>query len=835
MKVFMNTKKSIATLVSIFLHAYMCALTLSVSTLNADEKKETLAPVALNAIPDPNKNKEIAPTQTETKKVGSENNTDEILLNFQNVSLRKILDYLAEDRLVDGKKMNIIPNADLDAIKVSLISKTSFTREKAWDVLLTLLESNKYSIIKVGDTHRVLPFGSIPQEPLPILSGDINALPNNDEIIRYLYFLRNIKTDMVSDIIKTMIGDKSLTGIHKDLGMLLITAPSKNIRATMKIIEALDTGGLSESIQVLKIENHDADTIASLFNEQIIGNQQKNEKGVQLVSPQLGKKEARYFSQTTRVISDPTKNCIVLMGQLDEIEKIKFFIKKCLDVPQDSAESRLHVKDIKFISSEKIQPLLVNSILKPRGTGNDKSPLVEGFKFFDDVVINAEVPANGSDTNFGSGNRLIIACNSEDWKRLEALIDKLDKPAPQVALEIMIVDVSLQSTKRLESQTRLKKNGLLGPNVGMQAFNMTTPTTTNPLGDSLESDLIATLPAGSLGSFLTLGKTSYVDAGGNIIPGNVWSVIQAILSDANTNIISQPFLLANNRESCEIQNNETQPVQGDIDASGGRQVIRPNKLNANNIIKITPRINGTGTVDLTISVQVDNFSANPGTFGPTVNNRLLSTRTTMGTGEVLILGGLTESTQTENTYKTPLLGDIPIIGFFFKSKSKVTIKKNLYVFIRPSVIKPHIEGAPDDYTQLKLDYAKYQTLNMDSISNDADPIQRWFFKPKNTNSAQKAIDYKAGVFRPIDDFTHGKETPVSVNIARDPYYSTSESRNETKTKDSKRNKKSALKKKSQKKAVENELKPTVQINNKLHQEFEEARALWKEKGWLKAS
>jgi hypothetical protein len=183
----------------------MCALTLSTHTLSAEEQKSALPAQALNLTVTPSKNVALTQSQEEAKKPEELQNNDEILLNFQNVSLRKILDYLAEDRLVDGKKMNIIPNTDLDAIKVSLISKTSFTREKAWDILLALLESNKYSIIKVGDTHRVLPAGSIPQEPLPILSGDINALPNNDEIIRYLYFLRNIKTDMVSDIIKQMI------------------------------------------------------------------------------------------------------------------------------------------------------------------------------------------------------------------------------------------------------------------------------------------------------------------------------------------------------------------------------------------------------------------------------------------------------------------------------------------------------------------------------------------------------------------------------------------------------------------------------------------------------
>ena len=189
-------------------------------------------------------------------------------------------------------------------------------------------------------------------------------------------------------------------------------------------------------------------------------------------------------------------------------------------------------------------------------------------------------------------------------------------------------------------------------------------------------------------------------------------------------------------------------------------------------VEITPKMNLTGLVDLDINVMVDEF-INPAVGDKT--NRHLKTKASMLAGEVLVLGGLTKRTDSENTYKTPILGDIPIIGpIFFKNKTKTQVETNLYIFIRPSVIKPRFEGAADEYTQLKLDYAKYQLLKNDTFLKEKDPIQRWFFRPPNQSIKQKLSDVKNGVIRPLDDFVFAKSMPRMVNIKADSYYKVSE-------------------------------------------------------------
>ena len=213
-------------------------------------------------------------------------------------------------------------------------------------------------------------------------------------------------------------------------------------------------------------------------------------------------------------------------------------------------------------------------------------------------------------------------------------------------------------------------------------------------------------------------------------------------------------------------------------------VFKKSKEEKEAIIKVdlTPYINLTGTVDLEIDISVDEFVETTVSDMPTITNRKLTTKSSMATGEVLVLGGLVSSNLRERVNKTPILGDIPIIGNLFKSKRKEKNEQNLYIFIRPSIIKPRFEGAPDEYTQLKLDYAKYQIMKNDQYVADRDPIQRWFFKPTNQTIKQRIGDASRGILRPVDNYTYGRNRPKTVNIQEDPYFTVSESIAKTKEK-----------------------------------------------------
>jgi general secretion pathway protein D len=687
-----------------------------------------------------------------------------VFLNFEDVSLNSVVNYLAE-----RKKINLVPHKDLEALKVSLSTRKPLTLNRAWNVLLTLLEMNGFSIVQVDNLHRIVANKDNGVEPLPYYTSQITApedLPDSDLVVRYMYFFKNIKPEMAQEILKSMLdGDKSVQPI-KDLQAVIIKEKCHNIKAALRVIKELDTGGLRQSIRIVPLKEADAETVQKLFQD-ILGGGEVSDDRLKFIAAD-SPAESAYFSSTTKIIPDSSKNSLILLGTPANIDKICNFIYKYIDVPIGSADSRIHIRELRYAKAESLKPLLESIIKPPSGQGSDKSSVVGQFKFFEDVIIAAD--AAGGDENRGAGNRLIISANQSDWVRLNSFIDQLDKPAPQVAFEVLIVDISLKMDKELGSQ--LQTQGMVGAGLNRVNFNNISAATKEQQ-ETYEHDK-STIPAfkftdiiagfGTTGSYMTLGTPGVGEA------NKMWALIRSFFNTNNSHIISQPYLITNNYQECSITVGNTQRVPGPLVTEKGEAKTQQQvEKQANTEVKLTPQINYDGVVTLKLDMTINEFvGSGPG--GPDIAKRTISTKVNMAAGEVLVLGGMTKSNLELNTFKTPILGDIPILGNLFRSSVKKKDEVNLYVFIRPSVIKPSFEGAPDEYTQLKLDYAKYQMIKNDDYSKEHDPVHRWFFKPTNHSIKNTLADARNGVFRPVDNFTYGKGQPKTVDIKYDRYY-----------------------------------------------------------------
>lgn len=722
----------------------------------------------------------------------------DIYLNFDNTSILSVVNYLGEQ-----KKINVIPHKDLAGANITMSTRQGLTLERAWNVLLTLLEMNGFSIVKVGDVYRVVSNKENKFEPLPIYSSeagvDPESLPNSDLVVRYIYFFKNIKAEMAREILGKMLDQEGIL-ISADLNACIIREKCFNIKSAMKIIKELDLGGLSEQIKVMPLRFANAETVQKLF-EEILQTASQQEKVIRFAEKD-SKKEHTYFSSSTKIFADQIKNNLILLGTEKNLNKVIEFIYKYIDVPIGGAESRLHVKEVKYAKAEDLQPILVDLVKPPAGQGSDKSIVVGEYKFFEDVVIATEKAASEEGAR-GGGNRLIISCNRDDWKRLEALIAKLDKPQPQVALEIMILNIDVNQIKQLGSQHYQFFGHKLGLGINEAEFrNLSSGVNSSSSTEVKNYIQLATSDYEGKGNpaFVSLGKAATTSSDYE----NIWSMIKMIATADNSNVIAQPFLVTNNNQACRVEVTRTYRLYGELDSRKGE----PSKQKIQEVpaaisVEITPKMNLNATVDLDIKVTVDEFIDTNPTVGSKYN-RSLKTKASMLAGEVLSLGGLTKRRDVEDVYKTPILGDIPIIGsIFFKNKKKTQEESNLYIFIRPSIIKPKFEGAPDEYTQLKLDYAKYQLFKTDTFVKDRDPIQRWFFKPAQQSIKQKLSDVKNGVIRPLDDFVFGKSMPRLVDIKADSYFKVSEELAKYKER---------LRQKKEKEQVEEIITGTVTLN-----------------------
>jgi general secretion pathway protein D len=674
-----------------------------------------------------------------------------IYLNFDNAALSSVLNYL-----IDQKNLDIIPHKDLQNIKVTLVSREPMTIDQAWETVLTLMEANNFTIVTVNGVSRVVPISAAQQNSIPCYSSaqgiEPEDLPDTNAICRYIYFCKNLKTSVAQTILAPLLTDRALQ-INNVLQACIITDNCNLIKASMRVIKELDVGGIRQAVKVLDLKHTDADQLAQLFNEQLFQQQPQDNK-LRIIVADDNRREMSFFSKDTKIFTDPTHNRMIFMGMEDSINKIISFINKYLDVPLDKAQSRIHVYELKHYSADTLKDLLEKMITPPRGQGGQSGTIEGQYKFFEDVVITAE-SSDGSDTNRSAGNKLIVACNNEDWKRLSAFIEQLDKPQPQIAIEMMIVDIRTDDVKGLGAQFRLK-DGMLGDKIHGSSFMM--PSTTN--ADMIKQNLFNTTAIGENSSILSFGDAS---------SDKIWGIIRAMYSTNHTNIISQPYLVVNNNTKGIQRSTVTRRVASMQAYTAAQPVKKYENTPASITTEITPHANASGIIKLNIKIKVDEFKEASISSANTTNREIV-TQACMAAGEVLVLGGLTSSKHTTSQWAVPFLSAIPILGNLFKDTSRNSVKNNLYIFIRPTVIKPHVGLGADPYTQLKLDYAKYQVFNSDHITLNKDPIQRHFFSSARYSQKQKIKDLKTGRMPIIDDFAERRRMPNEVEMSRDPFF-----------------------------------------------------------------
>lgn len=170
-----------------------------------------------------------------------------IYLNFENASLMSVINYLGEQ-----KNINLVPNKDLEAIKVTLTTRNPLTLDRAWNVLLTLLEMNGFTLVDVDSLYRIVPNKDNGKEPLPTYSSGSGVepenLPDSDLVVRYVYFFQNMRAETAQNILGKMLNEGNVI-INRDLNIALIKDQSLNIKAAMKIVKELDLGGYEKLLK----------------------------------------------------------------------------------------------------------------------------------------------------------------------------------------------------------------------------------------------------------------------------------------------------------------------------------------------------------------------------------------------------------------------------------------------------------------------------------------------------------------------------------------------------------------------------------------------------------
>ncbi len=690
--------------------------------------------------------------------------------NYQDVPLTDIINEWATEN-----KLNVLLPQGSQAIttKIKYALPYKVTKEQFTEELYKLLEfagyswevkNNQLTIIKIdANTQR---------EPLTLyINPMLEEIPDTGQVIQAIFYLSNLKVkDPNSPLDALLKGQTGMLSTNASLKVdektnaLIIIDKANTIRAAMTIIRQLDLEGIPDAIEVLPLYYVQANYIETLFKQLFTTTPQ--------VATAPGTREAAtktstYFPPNTKVLALNRTNTIVIMGSVRAIRIVKEFIIKYIDHPLDSGKSILHIYELQYLNAEESAPIL-QQLVNKKETGQAQTQAAAGpTRDFMDVIIEAEktsitaaiapTTAEGAPAAAVSegvqqgGNRLIIAARKKDWQRIKKLIEELDTPVPQVAIEVLVVDLSLNENKVLGDQMRNKSgfNSSLSNNINFQTANLAAPII-QPANNIINAsgETVSSFPANALASNLLQFITDNTNLANVATPGSlvisfndpngsgIWNVIQLLDKYTNNTILTQPFIVTTDNKQATISLSEDRLLEGGANTDGGAITVKNEYVTAATSIDILPTISvGTKNINLQLNITVNTFISNANNRA----SRLIQTNANVGDGEVLALGGLITTTDSVTEFDTPLLARIPLLGWFFKRRSKTRIKTNLMIFISPKIIQPRIGGGADTYTENKLCFVETQLQDEANFEDLRDPITRWFFKP-NVNFAHDVID-----------------------------------------------------------------------------------------------
>lgn len=625
--------------------------------------------------------------------------------------------------------------------KLTFKSHIPLTKRQVWDLFVIFLDlsglavrssairSNFYQVVAVS---RQSP-DPITNQPLPsFVNVDWRALPDNDMYVRYVYFLQNMRLQAIMDVLNNLKSKNAQLSELPNLDAFMITDKSYNIRTLMQVVEELDGVALPEAMSVLKLKNADAEEVGQLYKSLTSGDQQERR-----IASFLGQRNVptkKYFPEHVKIIVEKRTNSLIILGDRKSIRKIENFISNYVDTELKQPYSPLYVYDLQYTNAKDMAQILdevVNNYNKD-SVAREFGSVRRGEKYLQPMVFEPEQ----------EGNRLLIKGEKEDWLMVRRIIEQLDVPQPQIAIEVLVVNVTGNDNKELGVQIRNKRPDQINPNIDWQVSglpdgvgNPSSPVV-RPAGSvnpgSIAADLITLAQSQTVGSTLV--------SIGTAATGGVWALFKMLQTHTRTEVLSNPYLVTTNNYEALISLGETRRVVSSTVVSGSTSESSQADKTAALTVRVKPQINREGIVNLDIFFELSAFtsSASSSTPANTVEHKS-RTNANVADGEVLAFGGFMRTEVDETVTKTPLLGDVPVLGWFFKNKTKQKNVNNVMVFISPHIIEPRLQGGLSSFSEHKVNTARQTLCYGEQANQKRDPIHKWFFKD-NVRSEQDKID-----------------------------------------------------------------------------------------------
>ena len=556
-------------------------------------------------------------------------------VNMKDANISAFIGQIAD---ITGKSFVIDPRVKG---KVTVVSTETMNTEAVYELFLSVLQVHGYAAVPAGDVIMVVQQNSVKQK-----GGDLDAKikKRSQEMVTKVITIKNTPALDLVPILRPLVAKYGHLAGVRSANALIISDHASNISRIEQIIDRLDKSG-SEELEVIQLK------------EAWVGNVVTMLQSLDPDKVAQGKGSKNRSAGSIRVVADERSNRLIIKGEKTARERIRKLIKQ-LDKPSYFSGSAKVIR-LRYADAKKLAELIKNLMADSTGGGKDANKAKGKASVYADEELNA----------------LVIRAEPSILKEITDIVHELDVRRAQVLIEAAIVEVSGDINEALGVQWAIGDTS--APVAGTNFSNAGQDL------NAIAGGIAAGTP--SLSNGLTLG--GFKSTNGQFDFG---MVIQALESQSNTNLLSTPSIMTLDNQEAEIIVGQNVPfITGSTSSSDNSNPFTTiTREDIGVTLKIKPHIHEGNEVRLEVEVSAESVSNTTvqGQADLITNKRQLKTMILVANKETVVLGGLISDDVTETESKVPYLGDIPYLGWFFRSTSTQHIKRNLMIFLRPTIV-----------------------------------------------------------------------------------------------------------------------------------------------------
>lgn len=580
--------------------------------------------------------------------------------NFKDADLALVVQAVQS---ISGKTFIIDPRV---RAQVTILSSTPMSADAFYEAFLSVLQVHDFVAVPSGNVIKIVPAQNARMMPSNDLPDRISS--SSDEVVTQVIAVKNVNALQLVPVLRPLLPQGAHFVAHPVSNTLIISDRASNVNRMMRIIQRIDQAG-DDEVDIIRLENASAAEVVRVVNTLYTGGAAAQEAG----------------GAAPKVVADDRTNSVLLSGEKSQRLRLKALITH-LDTPLE-AGGDTQVRYLQYADAETIAGKLkeqIQGIVQATPGGAPPQPAAGGGAGADKgVAIWSDVQTNA----------IVVTAPPKIMRQIMSIVDKLDIRRAQVLVEAILVDITLQKTAELGINWAIGSTSADGT-VPIGTFNQAVGNASiGSIAAAIQDP--ATLLETGLPSGLTLGAGRFPDSGTNFA-----ILLRALRGDSATNILQTPSIITLDNEEAEIKVAQEVPfITGQFTNTGAAQgQVSPfqtiQREEVGTILKITPKINKGDSVML--KIEQESSSVAQGTTGAVdliTNKRTISTKVMVEDGGIIVLGGLLTDSVLEGENRVPILGAIPLIGEFFKTRNGSKEKRNLMVFIRPKILRDGVATA----------------------------------------------------------------------------------------------------------------------------------------------